>query len=64
MNQECAWILDVATGAKKAEAKDFLTFQPGNKEDSPPSAKDRSKRRLCQDLDEPPNTNQECAKVG
>ena len=45
--------MDVATGAKKAEAKDFLTFQPGNKDDSPPSAKDRSKRRSCQALDEP-----------
>ena len=64
LNQESAWILDVAAGAKEAKAKDFLTFQPGKKEDSPPSAKDRSKRRLRQALDEPPNTNQECAGVG
>ena len=56
--------MGIAAKAKEAEAKDFLTFQPGKEEDSPPSARDCSKRRLRQALDEPPNTNQECARVG
>ena len=64
MNQNVAWILDGAAGAKEAEAKDFPTFQPGKKEDSPPSTGDRSKRRLRQALNETPNVNQECARVG
>ena len=64
MNQESAWILDITAGAKEAKAKDFLNFQPGKKEDSPPLAKDRSKRRLRQALDEPLNTNKKCAGVG
>ena len=62
--KNAAWILDVAAGAKEAEAKDFPTFQPGKKEDSPPSTKDRSRRKSRQALDEPPNANQECAGIG
>ena len=62
--KNAAWILDVAAGAKEAEAKDFPTFQLGKKEGSPPSARNRSKRRLRQAFDEPLNANQECAGVG
>ena len=50
MNQNVAWILDGAAGAKEAEAKDFPTFQPGKKEDSPPSTRDRSRHKLRQPL--------------
>ena len=56
--------MGIAVEAKEAEAKDFPTFQPGKKEDSPPLAKNRSRHRLRQTLDEPPNANQECAGVG
>ena len=62
--KNAAWILDVAAGAKEAKAKDFPTFQPGKKEDFPPSTRDRSRRRSRQALDELPNANQECAGVG
>ena len=62
--KNAAWILNVVAGAKEVEAKDFPTFQLGKKEDSPPSTNDRSRRRLRQALDEPPNANQECAGVG
>ena len=40
--------MDVVAGAKEAEAKGFPTFQPSKKEDSPPSTRDRSRRRSRQ----------------
>ena len=54
----------VAVEAKEAEAKDFLTLQSGKKENSPPSTRNSSWRKLHQVLDEPPNANQERAGVG
>ena len=62
--KNAAWILDIAAKAKEAETKDFPTFQPSKKENSPPSTRDRSRRKLHQALDEPPNANQECVGVG
>ena len=49
--------MGVAAEAKKAEAKDLPILQPNNKENSPPSTKNHSWRKLRQVLDEPPNTN-------
>ena len=56
--------MGIAAVAKKVEAKDLPVLQPDKKENSPPSTSDRSRRRLRQALDEPPNANQECAGVG
>ena len=51
-------------GQRKQRPKIFPPFQPGKKEDSPPSTRDCSRRRLRQALDELLNANQECAGVG
>ena len=56
--------MGVAVEVKEAEAKDFPILQPDKEENSPPSTRNRSWRRLLQVLDEPPNTNQECAGIG
>ena len=56
--------MGVAAEAKEAEAKDLSILQPSKKENSPPSTRNRSWRRLCQVLDEPPNANQARAGVG
>ena len=56
--------MGVAVEAKEAEAKDLPTFQPGKKENSPPSARNLNGRKLRQALNEPPNANQECTRVG
>ena len=56
--------MGVAAEAKEVEAKDLPILQPDKKENSPPSTRNCSWRRLRQVLDEPLNTNQECAGVG
>ena len=56
--------MGVATEAKRTEAKDPPILQPDKKAHSPPSTRNRNKRRLCQAFVEPPNSNQEYAGVG
>ena len=56
--------MGVVAEAKEAEAKDLPILQPGKKENSPPSIRSRSWRRLRQVLNEPPNANQARAGVG
>ena len=65
MNQKCRLDPERRSWGKGSRGQRFFpTFQLGKKEDSPPSTNDRSRRRLRQALDEPPNANQECAGVG
>ena len=56
--------MGVTVEAKEAEAKDPPILQPDKKENFLPSTRNRSLRRSCQVLDEPPNANQECVGVG